>query len=96
MGIFDLFKKKEPAPAPITVRSELKVVEVEVKQRTPGEMSLADVGGYVSPSGGFVNFGRFRVSGVKAVPAGKIRSDTRCRTRPLPELRLWLTGWSSL
>jgi hypothetical protein len=27
MGIFDLFKKKEPAPAPITVRSELKVVE---------------------------------------------------------------------
>lgn len=64
MGIFDLFKKKEPAPEPITVRSELKVVEVEVKQRTPGEMPLADVGGYVSPSGGFVNFGRFRVSGV--------------------------------
>lgn len=66
MGLFDMFKKKEAtaAPAPVSVKIEARVVEAEVKQHTPGELPMADVGGYVSPSGGFVNYGRFRVSGV--------------------------------
>lgn len=66
MGLFDVFKKKPTAPATVGVKVESRVVEVEVKQHTPGELPLADVGGYISPSGGFVNFGRFKVTGVNA------------------------------
>lgn len=65
MGLFDFLKKKPEAPA-VSVKVETRVIEEEVRQRTPGELRLADVGGYVSPSGGFVNYGRFRVSGVNA------------------------------
>lgn len=69
MGLFDLFKKKDKPAAPaasVSVKIEARTVEVEVVQRTPGELPLADVGGYVSPSGGFVNFGRFKVAGTNA------------------------------
>lgn len=62
MGLFDFLKKKPETPA-VSVKIEARQVEEEVKQRTPGELPMADVGGYVSPSGGFVNYGRFRVSG---------------------------------
>lgn len=76
MGLFDLFKKKEKpaAPAPVTVSTELRSSYVEVAQRTRGELPMADVGGYVSPSGGFVNFGRFKVVGVNA---GTGRKNTK-------------------
>lgn len=65
MGLFDFLKKKPEAPA-VSVKIEARQVEEEVKQRTPGELPMADVSGYVSPSGGFVNYGRFRVSGTNA------------------------------
>lgn len=41
---------------------------IEVKQHTKGllpSVSLATIDGYVSPSGGFVNFARFQVTGMK-------------------------------
>lgn len=67
MGLFDLFKKKGQQPAGVSVTVErAHAVEVDVVQRTPGELPMADIGGYVSPSGGFVNFGRFRVSSVNS------------------------------
>lgn len=67
MGILDLFKKREERPAGVSVTIEkARPAEAELVQRTPGELPMADVGGYVSPSGGFVNFGRFRVSGVNS------------------------------
>lgn len=65
MGIFDIFRKKNPAPA-VTVTATIKTQAVEVVQRTPGELPLADVGGYVSASGGFVNYGRYRVAGTNS------------------------------
>lgn len=65
MGLFDFFKKKEPAPA-VTVTATIQKQTVEVRQRTCGELPLADIGGYVSPSGGFVNYGRFCVSGTNS------------------------------
>lgn len=70
MGLLDFLKKKPQEPA-VSVRIETKVVEVEVRQRTPGELPLADVGGYVSPSGGFVNYARFRVVGMNAATGRK-------------------------
>lgn len=67
MGLFDLFKKKEnPAVSVSVTIGKARPIEVEVAQRTPGELPLADVDGYVSPSGGFVNFGRFCVVGMNA------------------------------
>lgn len=65
MGLFDFLKKK-PDPPAVSVKIETRMIEEEVKQRTPGELPLADVGGYVSPSGGFVNYGRFLVSGTNS------------------------------
>lgn len=65
MGLFDFFKKKEPAPA-ATIMATIQTQTVEVKQQTRGELPLADIGGYVSPSGGFVNYGRFCVAGTNS------------------------------
>lgn len=65
MGLFDFFKKKEPAPA-ATITAMIQTQTVEVKQQTRGELPLADIGGYVSPSGGFVNYGRFCVAGTNS------------------------------
>lgn len=65
MGLFDFFKKKEPAPA-TTITATIQTQTVEVKQQTRGELPLADIGGYVSPSGGFVNYGRFCVAGTNS------------------------------
>lgn len=58
MGLFIFLKKKEPEPAP-AITATIHAQTVEVKQRTHGELPLAEIGGYVSPSGGFVNYGRF-------------------------------------
>ena len=67
MGLFDMFKKKEQPAASVSVTIEkARPVEVEVKQRTTGELPLADVDGYVGPSGGFVNYGRFCVTGMNS------------------------------
>lgn len=76
MGLFDLFKKKEKpaAPVSVSVTTELRSSYVEVAQRTRGELPMADVGGYAGPSGGFVNFGRFKVVGVNA---GTGRKNTK-------------------
>lgn len=63
MGLFSFLKKKPEKP-PVSVNVEIKTSEVEVRQRTPGELPLAYIGEYKSPSGGFVNYGRFRVVGV--------------------------------
>ena len=63
VGLFSFLKKK-PEKLPVSVNVEAKTSEVEVRQRTPGELPLAYVGEYESPSGGFVNYGRFRVVGV--------------------------------
>ena len=65
MGLFDFFKKKEPAPA-ATIPATIQTQTVEVKKQTRGELPLADIGGYVSPSGGFVNYGRFCVAGTNS------------------------------
>lgn len=65
MGLFDFFKKKEPAPV-ATIAATIQTQTVEVKQQTRGELPLADIGGYVSPSGGFVNYGRFCVAGTNS------------------------------
>lgn len=65
MGLFDFFKKKEPAPA-ATIAATIQTQTVEVKQQTRGELPLADIGGYISPSGGFVNYGRFCVAGTNS------------------------------
>lgn len=62
MGLFDFFRHKTEKPQ-VSAKIEARVVEVEVKQHTPGELPMAYVGGYVSPSGGFVNYARFRVVG---------------------------------
>lgn len=82
MGLFDLFKKKEKpaAPAAVSVTIERRSSYVEVVQRTPGELPMADVGGYVSPSGGFVNFGRFKVAGVNAATGRKNTKRYEVRT----------------
>lgn len=86
MGLFDLFKKNKPAaPAPVSVKIEARTVEVEVVQRTPGELPMADVGGYVSPSGGFVNFGRFKVVGMNASTGRK--NTKRYETQTKEEAR---------
>ena len=51
MGLFDLFKKKEQQPVGVSVTVEkARPIEVGVAQRTPGELPMADIGGYVSPS----------------------------------------------
>lgn len=45
---------------------------IEVKQRTPGILPAVsrDVwAGYVSPSGGYVNYGTFQVAGINATTA---------------------------
>lgn len=71
MGLFDKFRKKEaPAPA-ATVSVKIERREVEVKQRAPGELAMADVGGYVSPSGGFINFGLYKIAGVNPTTGRK-------------------------
>lgn len=57
-----------------SVSIESNIVEKDIYQRTRGELPMADVGGYVSPSGGFMNYGRFRVSG-KNIETG--RKNTR-------------------
>ena len=94
MGLFDFFKKKEPAPA-VTVTATIQKQTVEVRQRTCGELPLADIGGYVSPSGGFVNYGRFCVSGTNSSTGRKNTKATRCRRRTTPELRpLPMALWS--
>ena len=46
MGLFDFLKKKPETPA-VSVKIEARQVEEEVKQRTPGELPMADVGGCV-------------------------------------------------
>lgn len=65
MGLFSFLKKKEPEPAP-AITATIHAQTVEVKQRTHGELPLAEIGGYVSPSGGFVNYGRFCVTGMNS------------------------------
>ena len=65
MGLFSFLKKKEPEPAP-AITATIHAQTVEVKQRTRGELPLAEIGGYVSPSGGFVNYGRFCVTGMNS------------------------------
>lgn len=65
MGLFSFLKKKEPEPAP-AITAMIHAQTVEVKQRTRGELPLAEIGGYVSPSGGFVNYGRFCVTGMNS------------------------------
>ena len=40
MGLFDFFKKKEPAPA-ATITATIQAQTVEVKQQTRGELPLA-------------------------------------------------------
>lgn len=82
MGLFDFFKKKEPAPA-VTVTATIQKQTVEVRQRTCGELPLADIGGYVSPSGGFVNYGRFCVSGTNS-RSGLVAVCTRLRRQVFP------------
>ena len=42
---------------------EIKSRYVEVVQRTLGMLPLSDINGYISPSGGYVNYGRFCVVG---------------------------------
>ena len=58
MRLRNFFKKEKTVPD-FSVRSKK-----EMRQHTSGEMPLADIGGYISPSGGFVNYARFRISGV--------------------------------
>lgn len=65
MGLFSFLKKKEPEPAP-AITATIHAQTVEMKQRTRGELPLAEIGGYVSPSGGFVNYGRFCVTGMNS------------------------------
>jgi hypothetical protein len=64
MGLFSFFKKKtEPAVNVSITVSKSPAGYNETKQRASGELSVLSLDGYVSPSGGFVNFGRFRVIG---------------------------------
>lgn len=87
MRLFSFLKKKEPEPAP-AITATIHAQTVEVKQRTRGELPLAEIGGYVSPSGGFVNYGRFCVTGMNSSTGRKTRNDMRHRPRLTPELRL--------
>ena len=52
MGLFNFLKKKEQEPTP-AITASIHAQTVEVKQQTRGELPLAEIGGYVSPSGGF-------------------------------------------
>lgn len=70
MGLFSFFKKKEKTAINIDVTISKSIHSHEIKQRTSGELSMLSLGGYVSPSGGFVNYGRFRVVG-KNVTTGR-------------------------
>mgnify|MGYP003535884655 CR=1 FL=1 len=45
MGLFSFLKKKEPEPAP-AITATIHAQTVEVKQRTHGELPLAEIGGY--------------------------------------------------
>ena len=76
MGLFSFLKKKEPEPAP-AITATIHAQTVEVKQRTRGELPLAEIGGYVSPSGGFVNYGRFCVTGMVALLAEGVDRNWR-------------------
>lgn len=87
MGLFSFLKKKEPEPAP-AITATIHAQTVEVKQRTRGELPLAEIGGYVSPSGGFVNYGRFALLARTPARGEKTRNDMRHRPRLTPELRL--------
>lgn len=52
--------------ATITVEASLSVRDVEVRQKTRGDLPAIPLDawdGYTSPSGGFVNYGRFQVVG---------------------------------
>lgn len=70
MGLFNFLKKKEREPTP-AITASIHAQTVEVKQQTRGELPLAEIGGYVSPSGGFVNYGRFCVTGVNSTTGRK-------------------------
>lgn len=70
MGLFNFLKKKEQEPTP-AITASIHTQTVEVKQQTRGELPLAEIGGYVSPSGGFVNYGRFCVTGVNSTTGRK-------------------------
>lgn len=95
MGLFNFLKKKEQKPTP-AITASIHAQTVEVKQQTRGELPLAEIGGYVSPSGGFVNYGRFCVTGVNSTTGRKTRSGTRHRPKRMPELRPRLMASLSL
>ena len=89
MGLFSFLKKKEPEPAP-AITATIHAQTVEVKQRTRGELPLAEIGGYVSPSGGFVNYGRFCVTGMNSSTGRKntkrYEAQTEADARAAPTL----------
>ncbi len=54
-------------PVTLFTNYEFSVSEVEIKQKTEGELIPAPIqaiDGYVSPSGGYINYGRFQVIGI--------------------------------
>ena len=63
-----------PAPAESPFNVSINSQWVTVDREDVGELSLADIGGYESPAGGFVNYAPFRVTG-KSVTTG--RNNTR-------------------
>lgn len=85
MGFFSrLFSNSQTVSAPVKVEMSVSQSSyyVEVKQKTRGVLpavSLKALDGYVSPSGGFVSYGRFQVIG--------INPDTKRKNKRIYEVK---------
>ena len=59
----EMVASQEINPIKMSVSISTRVVEDNTVQRTKGVLKLADIDGYTSPSGGFVNYARFYITG---------------------------------
>lgn len=55
MSIFSK-RNRNDSNSPFQVTITTDVVEDEIRQRTKGELPMADIGNYISPSGGYLNY----------------------------------------
>ena len=63
MGLFDWLKRKDPQEANVNVNVSITRGEVEAIDYN-GPFSMVSLGGYVSPSGGYLNWATFEVVGI--------------------------------
>lgn len=65
MSIFSK-RNRNDSNSPFQVTITTDVVEDEIRQRTKGELPMADIGNYISPSGGYLNYAEYKVVGTNS------------------------------